>query len=288
MKAELPTLASALSWARRMLQQPDLANADPLVDSKVLLCHCLQRPPVYLHTWPDRLLSQPQWQAYQQLIEQRRQGVPVAHLTQERGFWSLSLGVSDKTLIPRSDTEVLVEQALSLFDASPIEVLDLGTGTGAIALALASERPQWQLTATDFDAEVVALAQANARRNRITNIDILQSDWFTGLAGKSFSMIVSNPPYIESDSPFLRRGDVRFEPRSALVADRQGMADLEHIIMHAGKYLLDSGWLVLEHGFEQGQQVRNVLQGHGFVEVTSIRDYAGLERVSFGKLLKKK
>lgn len=288
MKAELPALASALSWARLVLQQSDLGDADPLVDSKVLLCHCLQQPLVYLHTWPDRLLSQQQWQAYKKLIEQRKQGIPVAHLTKERGFWSLSLAVSDKTLIPRSDTEVLVEQALRLFDASPIDVLDLGTGTGAIALALASERPQWQLIATDFDADIVALAQSNASRNHISNIHILQSDWFAGLAGKSFSMIVSNPPYIESDSPFLQQGDVRFEPLSALVAEQQGMADLEHIIAHAGKYLLDSGWLVLEHGFEQGQKVRHALQRHGFAEVTSIRDYAGLARVSFGKLLKKK
>ncbi|WP_099034207.1 peptide chain release factor N(5)-glutamine methyltransferase [Lacimicrobium alkaliphilum] len=288
MTAEIPTLASALSWAKKVLQLSQPNDADATIDSKALLSHCLQKPAVYLHTWPERTLSKQQWQAYQQLIEQRKQGVPVAHLTGERGFWSLSLQVSPKTLIPRADTEVLVEKALSLFYDSPLDVLDLGTGTGAIALALASERPHWQLTATDFDADIVELARVNARRNNIANVHIMQSDWFAQLEGHHFSLIVSNPPYVEPDSPFLEQGDVRFEPLSALVAEQQGMAALEHIIAHAGKYLLDAGWLVLEHGFQQAQQVRDALLLHGFTEVGSERDYAGLERITFGKWLKKK
>ncbi|WP_088330822.1 peptide chain release factor N(5)-glutamine methyltransferase [Lacimicrobium sp. SS2-24] len=287
MQTNTPTISEALRWARDRLEQAELAFADPATDSKVLLCHCLQCAPAYLHTWPDRRLELSQWQAFENLVVQRGQGIPVAHLTCERGFWNLSLKVSPKTLIPRSDTEVLVEKALSLFENVPMDVLDLGTGTGAIALALASERSNWRVTATDYDEDIVALARENAQHNGIDHVTLLKSHWFEALADRRFSLIVSNPPYVEQDSASLKEGDVRFEPLSALVAPEQGMADLLHIISHAGKYLLDSGYLVLEHGFEQAEKVQRALNDHGFTDVGSVKDYAGLDRVSFGKWLKK-
>ncbi|WP_198678768.1 peptide chain release factor N(5)-glutamine methyltransferase [Pseudidiomarina insulisalsae] len=263
-------------------QQCLSASETPRLDAEVLLAHVLQQSRTYLHTWPEREVSEPVLQQFMALLQQRQSGIPVAHLLGEREFWSLPLKVNDSTLIPRPDTELLVEKILELNLPSQARVLDLGTGTGAIALALKSERPQWQVTAVDKSAAAVALAKANAARLQLA-LQIFQSDWFSSLADEHYDLIVSNPPYIAADDPHLQQGDVRFEPHSALVADAAGFADLASIIHQAPDYLQPGGWLWLEHGYEQAQGCRDLLASRGFSAVQSLRDYANLERISYGR-----
>lgn len=282
MSAGAPSIAAAVQWAQAQLEHSDTA----LLDSELLLGKVLARPRSYLRTWPERELAAPQWQQFQQLVEARASGRPVAHLLGQRDFWSLTLAVDDSTLIPRPATEHLVEATLELTLSAdwPAElpVLDLGTGSGAIALALKKERPLWQLSAVDREAAALQLAQRNAELLQLT-LQLKQSDWFSALAGQQFAIIVSNPPYIAADDPHLQRGDLRFEPRSALVAGVDGLADLVQICQQAAQHLWPQGWLLLEHGWQQGQAVRALLQQAGFVAVRSVLDYAGHERVSLGQ-----
>lgn len=216
------------------------------------------------------------------LLARRENGEPVAHLVGMREFWSLPLFVSPATLIPRPDTECLVEQALARLPDAPCAILDLGTGTGAIALALASERPDCQVTAADRVADAVALALRNAGALHIRNITIMQSNWFSALDGQRFSLIVSNPPYIDEQDPHLGEGDVRFEPKSALVAADSGLADLAHIIREGRTYLLPGGIMLLEHGWQQGEAVRALFIREGYTGVETCVDYGGNDRVTLG------
>lgn len=211
------------------------------LDAELLLCHVLARPRSYLFTWPERTLTDAQLEAFETLLARRERGEPVAHLTGRREFWKLELEVSADTLIPRPDTETLVEAALELLPEEPRRVADLGTGTGAIALALASERPAWQLVATEKVAAAAALARRNRDRLGLANVEILQGSWCEPLAGH-FDMIVSNPPYIDPQDPHLTQGDVRFEPRSALVAEDAGLADIR-LIAEQGPRPSASWWL---------------------------------------------
>jgi len=274
------TISAALSWGRMQLE-PGSDTAS--LDAQVLLCAVLACERSYLYTWPDRCLEPAQWQQFQQWIKRRAEGCPVAHLTGIREFWSLPLAVSAATLIPRPDTEVLVEAALARLPAGECDILDLGTGTGAIALALASERPDARVLAVDRVEDAVALARANAEQLRLNRVEVRQSDWFAGLGGgQQFDMIVSNPPYIDLHDPHLEQGDVRFEPSSALVAADEGLADLLLIVSQAPDYLKAGGWLLLEHGYRQGPAVRRALSARGFDQVQTIRDYGGQERVTAG------
>jgi len=207
----------------------------------------------------------------------------VAYILGQQGFWSLDLEVSPDTLIPRPDTEVLVETALALPLAEDARVLDLGTGTGAIALALAHERPRWQVTGVDRIPAAVALAQRNAARLRLGNVEFAPSHWFAALAGERFTLIVSNPPYIAGSDSHLDEGDVRFEPRSALVAGPDGLDDIRELVAAAPAHLQSGGWLWLEHGFEQAAEVRELLVRQGFSAVESRRDLGGHERISGGR-----
>ena len=219
------------------------------------------------------------------LLERRKQGEPVAYLLGRQGFWTLDLQVAEHTLIPRADTELLVEAALQLADAdSSLNVLDLGTGTGALALALASERPQWSVTGVDRIESAVALAQSNQRQLQLANVQFLHSHWFSALSAQRYDLILSNPPYIADNDPHLQQGDVRFEPLSALVSGADGLDDLRLIIAQASSYLNAEGWLLLEHGFEQAGAVRALLLQAGFVGVCSQRDLSGHERISLGRL----
>lgn len=280
MKADhAPTIAQALAWAKSQLGESE----SPDLDARLLLAHCLEKPRVYLHTWPERILSDAQWRQFQALLGARVAGHPIAHLLGYRDFWSLRLSVNAHTLIPRPETELLVETALELCAKAQARVLDLGTGTGAIALALATERPTWQIVGVDVKAEAVALASENARRHQLDNVRFCQSHWFDAIDQTGFDLIVSNPPYVDPASPFLTQGDVRFEPKSALVADDAGMADLLHIIAHAPRYLADDAHLLLEHGYDQGDKVRAILQQHGYSPVCTMQDLAGHERVSYGQ-----
>ncbi|HHQ4762598.1 peptide chain release factor N(5)-glutamine methyltransferase [Aeromonas veronii] len=259
----------------------------PRADADVLLCHLLDCRRSYLMTWPERELDAAQQATLQRWLARRLNGEPIAHLVGEREFWSLPLKVSPATLIPRPDTEVLVEQALTRIPQGPCAVLDLGTGTGAIALALKSERPEVDVWAVDRMADAAALARENSAALGLP-IEVRDGSWFEPLGEPDrdntprFAVIVSNPPYIDGADPHLEQGDVRFEPRSALVADDAGLADIRHIVDHAPAYLLPDGWLLLEHGWDQGEAVRQLLRDGGYREVATVRDYGDNDRVTLG------
>lgn len=255
----------------------------PRADADVLLCHLLDCRRSYLMTWPERELDAAQQATLQTWLARRLNGEPIAHLVGEREFWSLPLKVSPATLIPRPDTEVLVEQALAKIPQGPCAVLDLGTGTGAIALAIKSERPELDVWAVDRMADAAALARENSAALGLP-IEVRDGSWFAPLDGQAprFAVIVSNPPYIDGADPHLEQGDVRFEPRSALVADEAGLADIRHIATHAQAHLHSEGWLLLEHGWDQGMAVRQLLQDLGYRSVTTVRDYGENERVTLG------
>lgn len=252
-------------------------------DAEILLGFVTGRARTYLLAFGETPLTAEQTEQLTVLLARRERGEPVAYLVGEREFWSLPLSVSPATLIPRPDTECLVELALERLPAAPCAILDLGTGTGAIALALANERPDCQLTGIDLQPEAVALAQHNAQKLAINNVSFLQGSWFTPVAGQKFALIASNPPYIDEADPHLGQGDVRFEPCSALVAAEQGLADLAAIVQQAADYLEPQGWLLLEHGWQQGENVRALLNAAGFIAVATHRDYGGNDRVTLGQ-----
>ena len=259
-------------------------SESPRRDAEILLGLVTGKARTYILAFGETPLSEAQLAELDALLARRAAGEPVAYLTGVREFWSLPLQVSPATLIPRPDTECLVEQALARLPAEPCRILDLGTGTGAIALALASERPDCQVVAVDIVPDAVALAQRNAARLNIANIDIRQSDWFSAVQGQRFQLIVSNPPYIDSEDEHLRQGDVRFEPLSALVAPDAGLADIDHLIREARGFLEPGGWLVLEHGWQQGEAVRALFHQAGFLAVETHLDYGGNERLTTGQI----
>ena len=270
------------AWLRAAASELSTSES-PRRDAEILLEHVTGKARTYLLAFGETLLTPEQEAQLAALLARRKTGEPVAHLTGEREFWSLPLYVSAATLIPRPDTECLVEQALARLPDGPCRILDLGTGTGAIALALASERPDCQVTAVDVMPDAVALAQRNLARLGFSNVQINQSSWFSALAQHAFEMIVSNPPYIDEHDPHLSQGDVRFEPLTALVAANDGLADIEHIITTAREHLVPGGWLLLEHGWTQGAAVRALFSAAGYASVETCRDYGGNERLTLGK-----
>ena len=275
---------------KQAVQQLQESGSDsPSLDAAVLLCHALDKPRSFLLTWPDKILDADQLDHFDALLQRRIVGEPVAYITGEREFWSLPLKVSPSTLIPRPDTERLVEIALDKAVDMQGDILDLGTGTGAIALAIASELPNRQVTGIDLKEEAQQLAQSNATSLNLNNTQFLAGSWFDPLAsGTKFALIVSNPPYIEQEDPHLAQGDVRFEPLSALVADEKGLADIRHIATQARVFLEDKGWLMFEHGFEQGEPVRELLQSLGYEQVATYKDYGDNDRVTIGQYLSTK
>lgn len=269
-------------WLREAVSQLQ-ASESPRRDAEILLGFVTGKARTFILAFSETPLTDEQQEQLAGLLARRVRGEPVAHLIGEREFWSLPLFVSPATLIPRPDTECLVEQALARLPAAPCRILDLGTGTGAIALALASERPDCQVTAVDLIPDAVALAQRNADHLGIRNIEIVLSRWFSALEGQQFSLIVSNPPYIDAQDPHLAQGDVRFEPLSALVAADNGLADLHTLIKEAPRYLLPQGWLLLEHGWQQGAAVREIFARYGWQQVETCRDYGDNERLTLGR-----
>ena len=284
------TVESALKAAIVQLQEGD--NTSPSIDAAVLLCHALNKPRSFLLTWPEKHLTLAQESQYFALMDRRLTGEPVAYIVGEREFWSLPLKVSPSTLIPRPDTERLVEVALDKTYGKDGNILDLGTGTGAIALALASEMPNRQVIGIDLRPEAQQLATENAANLNIHNANFYHGSWFEPLVsegskiiGTKFALIVSNPPYIEKDDPHLEQGDVRFEPITALVAEEKGLADIKYIAKHAVDFLENDGWLAFEHGYDQGLAVREIMQASGYLDVITEKDYGGNDRVTLGRYL---
>lgn len=268
--------STAIHWAiERLAPVHDTAR----LDAEVLLAFALGRPRAYLHAWPERGLDPEVWSRFRGLVERRRAGEPVAYITGRREFWSLDLAVTRDTLIPRPETELLVELALQAMPESrSVRVADIGTGTGAVALAIASERPQSTLVATDISAAALQVARGNATRLGVRNVEFREGDLCAPLHAEVFDIIVSNPPYVRNGDPHLEQGDIRFEPISALVAGPGGLDVIKRLAACARDHLTEGGWLLMEHGHDQAGEVRRLLSRYGYNEITSHRDGAGHER----------
>jgi len=272
------TLDTLLTAATRRLEH---AGEHPRLDAELLLCHALGRERSYLRAHPELQPEAAQARAFETLVEARARGEPIAYLTSKREFWSLPLSVSPATLIPRPETERLVELALERIPRDlQLRVLDLGTGSGAIALAIAKERPLSRVSATDKSTAALEVAMGNAKSLGISNVEFIQGDWFAPLLSQRFYLIVSNPPYVRQGDPHLGEGDLRFEPQTALVAGPGGLEDLQHLIREAPAHLEPGGSLLLEHGLDQAAEVRELLRANGFQQVETWRDLSGHERVS--------
>jgi release factor glutamine methyltransferase len=251
----------------------------------LLLAHALGRTRAWLFAWPEHVPTEAQRDAFERLVEARAGGMPVAYLLGRRAFWSLDLAVTPAVLIPRPETELLVELALErLPENATSAVADLGTGSGAIALALAHERPRARVRATDFSMDALAVARSNARRLGLANVEFTHGDWCDALGDARFDMIVSNPPYIAAGDPHLSRGDLRHEPMSALASGADGLDAIRTIVAAAPSHLLPGGWLLIEHGWDQAAQVRDLLKRADLRGSRSARDVGGHERVTFAQI----
>jgi len=254
----------------------------PELDAEILLEHVLHQTKAYLYANPDKVLTSVLHQQFIELVEKRAQGIPIAYLTGHQGFWDLELVVTKEVLIPRPETELLVEIALQLFPGrQSCVVADLGTGSGAIALAIAHERPNWQLIAMDNSTAAIAIAKRNADHLKFNNINFILGDCCESLPDYKFDLIVSNPPYIAENDSHLNQGDVRFEPKSALVAGQDGLDVIRKIAAISLPYLKSGGYLLFEHGCDQAEQVRDILVEHGYQEPVTKPDLAGHPRASY-------
>ncbi|MFP7723493.1 peptide chain release factor N(5)-glutamine methyltransferase [Lysobacter sp. A3-1-A15] len=253
-------------------------------DAEVLLAHALGRSRAWLYAHADDELDDDALQRFRGWLARRQAGEPVAYLIGHRGFWRFDLKVSPATLIPRADTECLVELALArLSTDTPTRVLDLGTGSGAIALSIATERPAARVLATDASGDALSVARANAKALGVANVAFRQGDWLCAVAGGRFDLIASNPPYIADGDAHLVQGDLRHEPRSALASGVDGLDAIRTISRDAPAFLEPGGWLLIEHGWEQGEAVRSLLTGAGLVDVHTAQDLEQRDRVTLGR-----
>lgn len=272
----------------RQSSQQLAANSDSAkLDVELLLARSLGKDRTYLFTWCDKLVTAEEETLFNELFARRLKGEPIAYILGQQEFWDLTLNTAHHTLIPRADTETLIEWVLELADSLPeqAKVIDLGTGTGAIALSLAHEFRQWAIQGVDLIPQAVELAQQNAKLNQLEHVRFFQSSWFDQVDGQ-FDLIVSNPPYIDPDDEHLAQGDVRFEPKSALVAENKGLADLELIAQQSRDYLLDGGWLLMEHGYDQQDAVQQLLIELGYQQISTRIDLAGNPRITGGQFYK--
>ncbi|WBU42176.1 peptide chain release factor N(5)-glutamine methyltransferase [Marinobacter alkaliphilus] len=259
-----------------------IGGESPRLDAELLLSHVTGLGRTSFRAWPEREVAPDQAQAFRELVAERVKGLPIAYLLGQQEFWSLPLKVSPSTLIPRPDTECLVEAALELPLPENARVLDLGTGTGAIALALASEKPRWQIMASDRVEEAVELARENSRSLQLP-ITVVQSHWFDQIPESGFDLLISNPPYIPASDGHLHEGDVRFEPPSALVAGDDGLDDIRLLVTEGLKRLNPGGWMLLEHGYNQGEAVRDLFAAAGWRNIETRRDYGGNDRMTLAR-----
>ncbi len=278
LKSAALSVASALQHATRELTP---TSPTPRLDAEVLIMHVCGLERGGLIARDRSVLTDAQRQRLEELLARRKRGEPVAYLTGVREFWSMELHVSPAVLIPRPETELLVEKALARIPSgAKWTVADLGTGSGAIALAVARERPHCRIIATDHSPAALEVARANAAKSGLSNVEFRAGDWFAPLAGATLDMILSNPPYIRSDDPHLGQGDVRFEPQPALAAGAKGLDAIQHIALHARRHLKPGGWLLFEHGWDQGGAIGDLLRGHGYRAIVCHRDLSGHDRVT--------
>ncbi len=280
----MTTVAEALLFAQDKLKDGDL---DAKREALYLLSYTLGKSVTALIAYPDNTLTEDEFNRFSAYVERRRLGEPFAYIKNSRSFWDLEFEVNASVLIPRPETELLVEKILSLNLKPHARILDLGTGSGAIAISLAVQRPEWTIVATDISELSLALAKRNAEKYRINNISFYQGIWFDAFPENmkidAFDVIVSNPPYIAADSGYLKQGDVRFEPLHALVADNEGLADLEEIILNAKRYLNQGGYLMVEHGYDQAHCVQTLFSQAKFSEISTLKDIQNLDRMTYGK-----
>lgn len=275
------SIQQILSATKKQLES---VSDSPQADCEILLCHVLDCNRTFLHTWPEKSLSKSQQLQMNALVERRQQGEPIAYLVGYRSFWEFELKVSGDTLIPRPETELLVEQALLRIPLHQrVNILDLGTGTGAIALAIAHERPDSLVYAVEQSHEAMSVAKLNIETYSRGNIELIQSNWFSALDDRLYHMIISNPPYIAQQDPHLNEGDVRYEPRAALTAGVDGLDDLRHIIKNAPQFLLPGGQVLLEHGYDQAEPVKHLLLQQGFNNILQFKDLNGHLRASLAE-----
>lgn len=266
-----------------------ISESDLQLDTEVLLGFCLNKPRAFIHAWPEYIIPEKNLTTFEAFIKKRAQVFPIAYLIGEQEFWSLTLKVNQEVLIPRPETECLVEFIIkelsnhnNLADKKYIKGLDLGTGSGAIALALSHEKPKWIMEACDFSSKALEVAKHNKKKLGLNAIKLIYSDWFSDIESNDFNFIVSNPPYIEEDAVELVNESIQYEPRSALCSAKQGLADIEKICQHAPQYLKNGGFLIIEHGYQQGQSVAILFKQQGFLQVSCYQDYAGLDRFTVG------
>lgn len=277
----MPTIKTVLAEALTQLQT---CSQSSLLDAEILLCKILAKNRSYLRAWPDNLISPCQLTAYQELINQRKKGFPIAYLTGIKEFWSREFIVSPDVLIPRPETELLIELSLNLIPKDkPCKIIDLGTGSGIIAVTLAAERPQAAVTAIDISAAALAIAKINAADHDQNAIRFYQSSWFENVPPGKFDLIISNPPYVAEHDPHLKQGDLRFEPLSALTSGEDGLTDIGIIAEASLERLECGGFLMVEHGYNQESTIQHRLNSLGYVEVQTYKDLAGIPRVTIGR-----
>lgn len=277
----MPTIKNLLANATNTLSS---YSDSPLLDAEVLLSFVLAKPRTYLRAWCDNQLTEQQIIYFESLIQQRLQGIPIAYLTGIREFWSRDFKVTSDVLIPRPDTELLIELSLALIPKNqPVDIIDLGTGSGIIAVTLAAECPNAQVIAVDASLAALKVAEYNAQQYQLTNIEFYQSNWFSTIPVKQFDFVISNPPYIDEQDEHLQQGDVRFEPKTALIADKLGLSDIQIIADKARHYLKPAGHLLIEHGYNQAAQVQAIFNALAYDKVQSYRDLSGQHRVTYGQ-----
>lgn len=272
------TVAELLKQGSDLLQFTD----NPLLEAQLLLAKVLGCDRIKLITWPEQAISEEQTALYRTYIERRLQREPLAYIIGTKEFWSLNLKVNSHVLVPRPETELLVETVLAQLPVDKLTILELGTGSGAIACALAHERPTWQVFATDISSDALVVASENATALQLSNIHFMQSNWFEAIPQQAVAAIISNPPYLSHHDPHLKE-DLLHEPQPALVSGITGLEAYEAIIANAQDYLVHSGLLAFEHGYEQATAIQQLLIKAGYIEVSTVTDLAGLPRVTFAR-----